>query len=187
MSIFAGALEPCDMNASLKFQQDLSKFYAQDAKSPLMESDKKDFKGLDFFEVDANFCVQAVFKRTPNEKPFKMKTTTSRLPQYVKYGELHFSLGGKPLKLNIYQNLDLAKPGYTKLFLPFSDLTNGEQTYIGGRYLDLEIPTGDTATIDFNRAYNPYCAYNYVYSCPIVPMENDLEVAILAGVKKYKY
>lgn len=186
MSIFAGALEPCDMNASLKFQQDLSKFYAQDAKSPLMESDKKDFKGLDFFEVDANFCVQAVFKRTPNEKPFKMKTTTSRLPQYVKYGELHFSLGGKPLKLNIYQNLDLAKPGYTKLFLPFSDLTNGEQTYIGGRYLDLEIPKGDTATIDFNRAYNPYCAYNYAYSCPIVPMENDLDVAILAGVKKFK-
>jgi uncharacterized protein (DUF1684 family) len=71
------------------------------------------------------------------------------------------------------------------LFLPFSDVTSGDQSYLGGRYIDLKIPEGDLITIDFNKAYNPYCAYNSDYSCPLVPLENDLNVAIKAGVKKF--
>jgi len=71
------------------------------------------------------------------------------------------------------------------LFLPFSDTTNGNETYIGGRYIDCRIQKDLEWTIDFNKAYNPYCAYNYKYSCPIVPMENDLPIAIIAGVKKF--
>ncbi len=71
------------------------------------------------------------------------------------------------------------------LFLPFTDLTNGNGTYGGGRYIDLEIPKGDTMVIDFNKSYNPYCAYNGKYSCPIPPKENDLNIAIKAGVKNY--
>lgn len=176
-----------DVALAEKYQSDLSHFYATDVKSPLMEKDKPDFNGLDFFPVDQKFIVSAHFKRTADEKPFKMKTTTRRLPNYQKYGELHFTIDGKDLKLNVYQNLDLVKEkeNYTKLFLPFSDLTNGEESYIGGRYIDMEIPSGDRVVIDFNRAYNPYCAYSYEYSCPIVPMENDLPVEIRAGVKKF--
>ena len=71
------------------------------------------------------------------------------------------------------------------MFLPFSDLTSGNETYGGGRYIDLEIPKGKTITIDFNQAYNPYCAYNPKYSCPIVPAENELLTNVNAGVKKF--
>ena len=72
------------------------------------------------------------------------------------------------------------------LFLPFLDLTNGKTTYSGGRYIDLRIPEGDTIIIDFNKAFNPYCAYSHHYSCPVVPSENYLDFEVRAGVKKFK-
>ena len=172
---------------SKEFQDNLNLEYADKAKSPLMEKDLKTFKSLDFFPINAKYIIEAKFIRTKKEKVFKMKTSTSRLPEYKKYGELHFTIDGVDCKLNVYQNIDLIKkPGFDDyLFLPFSDLTNGKETYIGGRYVDLRIQKGTTWKIDFNKAYNPYCAYNYEYSCPIVPLENDLNVAILAGVKKF--
>jgi len=116
-----------------------------------------------------------------------MKTSTSRQPEYIKYGELHFVLEGKECKLNLYQNLELIKKaGFEDyLFLPFSDQTCGKTSYIGGRYIDFKIPKTTTVTLDFNKAYNPYCAYNSKYSCPKIPLENDLEIEIKAGVKKF--
>lgn len=173
--------------SSAAFQQTLNKEYATQGESPLMEEDFKVFKGLDFYPINEKFIVEAKFTRTPDEKVFKMKTTGTRLPDYVKYGELAFTLDGKPFKLNLYQNIELIKrEGYADyLFLPFSDLTCGKESYIGGRYIDMRIPKGDTVTIDFNKAYNPYCAYNHKYSCPIVPLDNDLEIEIRAGVKKF--
>ena len=176
-----------DVAAAEKFQSELNKSYADSLKSPLMKDDLKQFKGLDFFSLNEKFIVEATFIRTKKEKPFGMKTTTSRTPLYKKYGELHFEIDGKAFKLNVYQNVDLnKKPGYEDyLFLPFSDLTCGKESYIGGRYVDMRIQKGKTWTIDFNKAYNPYCAYNYEYSCPIVPLENDLDIEILAGVKKF--
>lgn len=172
---------------SQEFQDNLNLEYADKAKSPLMEKDLKTYKSLDFFPINDKYIIEAKFIRTKKEKVFKMKTSTSRLPEYKKYGELHFTIDGVDCKLNVYQNIDLIKkPGFDDyLFLPFSDLTNGKETYIGGRYVDLRIQKGTTWKIDFNKAYNPYCAYNYEYSCPIVPLENDLNVAILAGVKKF--
>ncbi len=155
--------------------------------SPLKDKDRKQFTELDFFKVDSSYVVTANFKRTPNEASFKMKTTTSRLPEYVKYGELSFTLKGKELKLDIYQNLELIEDeGYEDyLFLPFLDETNGIETYGGGRYIDARIPEGDTMTINFNEAYNPYCAYNDKYSCPVVPRQNYLRVRVEAGVKAF--
>ena len=172
---------------SQEFQDNLNLEYANKAKSPLMKEDLKTFKSLDFFPINDKYIIEAKFIRTKKEKVFKMKTSTSRLPEYKKYGELHFTIDGVDCKLNVYQNIDLIKkPGFDDyLFLPFSDLTSGKETYIGGRYVDLRIQKGTTWKIDFNKAYNPYCAYNYEYSCPIVPLENDLNVAILAGVKKF--
>jgi len=170
-----------------EFQDELNKSYADKEKSPLMEEDFKTFTHLEFFPITEEFIIKAKFIRTRKEKPFEMKTTTARLPIYKKYGELHFTFEGKEYKLNVYQNLDLIKKeGYEDyLFLPFSDTTNGDETYIGGRYIDYRIQKELEWTIDFNKAYNPYCAYNYKYSCPIVPMENDLPIAIKAGVKKF--
>ena len=181
------ALAQNDLALAEKFQLELNKSYADSLKSPLTKEDFKHFKGLDFFSINEKYIVQATFIRTKKEKPFGMKTTTSRTPLYVKYGELHFSIEGKDFKLNVYQNKDLIKkPGYADyLFLPFSDLTCGKESYIGGRYLDMRIQKGKIWTIDFNKAYNPYCAYNYKYSCPIVPLENDLDIEILVGVKKF--
>ncbi len=176
-----------DVAAAEKFQSELNKSYADSLKSPLMKDDLKQFKGLDFYPIDEKYIVEAIFIRTKREKSFKMKTTTSRTPMYKKYGEMHFSIDGKELKLNVYQNVDLKKkPGYDDyLFLPFSDLTCGKDSYIGGRYIDMRIPKSEKVIIDFNQAYNPYCAYNYEYSCPIVPLENDLDIEINAGVKKF--
>ena len=184
---FTSSYAQKDVAAAEKFQSELNKSYADSLKSPLLKDDLKHFKGLDFYPIDEKYIVEAIFIRTKKEKSFKMKTTTSRTPIYKKYGELHFSIDGKELKLNVYQNVDLKKkPGYEDyLFLPFSDLTCGKDSYIGGRYIDMRIPKSEKVIVDFNQAYNPYCAYNYEYSCPIVPLENDLDIEINAGVKKF--
>jgi uncharacterized protein (DUF1684 family) len=165
------------------FQNELTTEFADSIKSPLTGEDRLAFKGLDFYAPDAKYFVNAKFRRTNQEKPFRMKTSTDRLPTYVKYGELTFMLEGKQFRLNVYQNVELVrkKEFNDYLFLPFSDLTSGNETYIGGRYIDLKIPKGDTIAVDFNQAYNPYCAYNHKYSCPIVPLENDLNIAIKAA------
>jgi len=187
--LFIGVIYGQDQKqeTSEEFQANLNKEYANVKESPLTSEDLAAFKGLDFFPIDTNYRVRATFVRTKKEKKFQMKTSTDRLPVYKKYGELHFSLINKELKLNVYQNMDLIKKASFEdyLFLPFSDLTNGNETYIGGRYIDLRIQEGTLWTIDFNKAYNPYCAYNHKYSCPKVPLENDLPVAIEAGVKKF--
>jgi len=172
----------------LAFRNDLNSFYADTSQSPLLKEDRMVFKGLDFYPINIDYRIKAKFVRTPKEKPFKMLTTTDRRPDYVKFGEIHFSLMGKQFKLNIYQNLQLIKkPGFEKhLFLPFTDLTNGRETYGGGRYIDLLIPDDNSIIIDFNQSYNPYCAYNHRYSCPIPPKENNMEVMVKAGVKAFK-
>jgi uncharacterized protein (DUF1684 family) len=176
-----------DTASAVAFQQELNISYADSAKSPLEAKDLAAFKSLDFYPIDAKYIVRARFIRTKKEKPFAMPTTTERKPMYVKYGELHFTIDGKPLKLNLYQNVAFRQhPKYkNSLFLPFTDRTSGNETYGGGRYIDINIPSGKTVVVDFNQAYNPYCAYNKKYSCPIVPQENDLDVEIRAGVKKF--
>jgi uncharacterized protein (DUF1684 family) len=173
--------------SSAEFQQKLNKEFANKEESPLTDNDFKTFKELDFFPISEQYIVQARFVRTKNEKVFKMKTSTTRQPEYIKYGELHFMLEQKKMVLNVYQNVELSKKeGYEDyLFLPFSDQTCGKESYLGGRYIDLRFPQSETVIIDFNKAYNPYCAYNHKYSCPVVPLENDLPIEIKAGVKKF--
>ncbi|TDW51362.1 hypothetical protein EV144_10135 [Flavobacterium sp. 270] len=170
-----------------KFQKKINAEFADAKTSPLMTEDLKTFKALDFYPINKTFFVNAVFEKAKNEKVFEMKTTGTRTPQYIKYGTVTFKINGASYHLNVYRNIELSKtPEYKNhLFLPFSDLTCGKESYIGGRYIDLEIPKGNTIAIDFNQAYNPYCAYSYKYSCPIVPLENDLKVAIKAGVKTF--
>ena len=175
------------LSAVEKFQNELNAEYADAKTSPLLPDDLKVFKSLDFYPANEKFFVVAKFIRTENELPFEMKTSTDRKPVYVKYGEAHFNIDGQFFKLNIYRNIELSKKEQYKdyLFLPFSDLTCGSESYIGGKYIDLKIPQGDSIVIDFNRSYNPYCAYSPKYSCPKVPLENDLKIEIRAGVKKF--
>ncbi|MDX9749734.1 MAG: DUF1684 domain-containing protein [Flavobacteriales bacterium] len=162
--------------------------FSDPQKSPLPPAARADFTGLERFPAHIGHRVEARFTAAAG-KAFNMPTTGSRRPLYQSVGTLHFSLEGKPLQLTVYKNLELADdPRYADhLFVPFTDLTNGETTYGGGRYLDLVGPLGERVELDFNRAYNPYCAYGGRYSCPIVPMENHLEVAVRAGVKAYDH
>ncbi|CAH8281729.1 hypothetical protein EV196_104105 [Mariniflexile fucanivorans] len=192
MLIFATCLVSCaqekkTIKGDTEFQRELNAEYKDATTSPLKDKDRKHFEGLEFFKFDSTYVITAAFERFPDEKPFEMKTSTERRPIYVKYGELSFELKGKSYKLNIYQNKDLmTQEGYEDyLFLPFLDETNGLESYGGGRYIDARIPKGSTMEIDFNKAYNPYCAYNDTYSCPIVPRENYLKVKIEAGVKAF--
>ncbi len=162
--------------------------FADPTTSPLTPEDLEEFTSLDFYPVDTGYRITARFVRTKGEKPFAMPTSTDRKPRYVKYGEAHFELNGKKHVLSIYKNLEIAGVEEYKdhLFLPFTDLTNGFGTYGGGRYLDLITPESDTIMIDFNKAYNPYCAYNYKYSCPIPPEENRLDAEIRAGARDFE-
>lgn len=170
-----------------KHQQEENAHFSDPEKSILEKKDLEHFKGLDFYPIDLKYRVEAKFVRTPNEKPFKMRTTTARLPEYVKYGEAHFSIDGQDLQLNVYKSTTESEdPEYKDyLFIPFTDYTSGDGSYGGGRYVDAWIPKGDVLVIDFNKAYNPYCAYNKRYSCPIPPKENDLHIRIEAGVKDF--
>lgn len=187
ITIASFAQETYSLEDSKQAQEKINEAYLNPETSILLEADFEEFKGLEFFPIDEKYIVEARFVRTPDQEPFEMPTTTDRIPVYVKYAEVHFSIDAKELKLSAYRDTSFVnKPGLEDyLFLPFNDLTNGYETYGGGRYLDLRIPVGDTITIDFNRTYNPYCVYNPKYSCPIPPEENDLDIEIRAGVLKF--
>lgn len=167
-----------------KAQDELNTEY-RGAQSPLTADAKAKFTGLPFFEIDTNFVVMARLERLEDQPTFKMPTTTSRMASYRVYGVAHFILAGQDFSLNIYQSPELmTREGYEDyLFLPFKDQTSGAETYGGGRYIELRIPKGDSLEIDFNKCYNPYCAYNAKYSCPIVPEDNFVDFEIRAGVK----
>ncbi len=147
----------------------------------------KDFKGLKYFPIDYNYNVKAKLTRLESLPKIKIKTSTGKVSKYVIYGILSFNINGKSLQLNVYQSARLVGSFRTRdaLFVPFTDKTSGKETYSGGRYLVLDIPTGNTLNLDFNMAYNPFCVYNPNHSCPIPPSENDLPVRIPVGEKMY--
>ncbi|HET7897436.1 MAG TPA: DUF1684 domain-containing protein [Flavisolibacter sp.] len=147
-------------------------------------------KAMQFYPVDKNYRVSATLTKS-NESNWITFPTSAKLTKAFKvYGLLSFAINGKPFRLNVYQSQELmAKDEFKNyLFLPFTDFTTGDETYEGGRYLDLSTKDihNNTLVLDFNKAYNPYCAYESgKYNCPIPPGANALPVAIRAGEKKY--
>ncbi|UZR99384.1 DUF1684 domain-containing protein [Chondrinema litorale] len=183
---FTGICLAQDYKKEIKeFQKELNEEYKNPDESPLSTKDRKKFKGHDFFPIDEKYRVEAKFVKTANAMPFKMKTSANVFQNYDIYGVVSFEIDGEEFKLNIYQSHSLRETEEYKdyLFLPFTDLTNGTETYRGGRYIDLSIPSDNTIVIDFNKAYNPYCAYSTGYSCPIPPKENNLDIKVEAGIK----
>ena len=171
------------------YRADMNKEFTDSAETPLTKAGLKAFKKIAFFKIKMKYRVVAKLVLTPNELPFEMPRSKGNTGTYRKYGVATFTLNGKVCKLNVYQYMKLINDAQYKddLFLPFKDLTNGKQTYGGGRFLELKIPVGDELIIDFNKAFNPLCCYhNPKYSCPIPPSENHLEVDILAGEKLYE-
>jgi uncharacterized protein len=155
--------------------------------SPLDKKSRKKFRGLNYYPVNLDFRVKARFVKTENPVLFKMKTTTTRLPEYQKFGEVHFKLDGEERLLEVYQSPEIVKkPGLEDyLFIPFTDETNGIDTYEVGRYIDFRIPTSEEVILDFNKSYNPYCSYGSAYSCPIPPEVNHLPLKVQAGEMKF--
>lgn len=173
-----------EAKASLQFQAHLNAEFKNPETSPLPAPEIQAFEQLNFFPVSEKFIVEVKFKPFKKNRSLRFKTTTDRRPKYQKYGTLTFQLDGEKLELTVYQSHSLRETAEFKnhLFVPFTDLSNGEESYGGGRFLDLELPLKPKFRLDFNRAYNPYCAYNHKYSCPIPPKENHLAVKVLAGV-----
>ncbi|WP_139959544.1 DUF1684 domain-containing protein [Flavicella sediminum] len=169
------------------FQEKLIHEYATKDSSPLTKKDLSDFKALPFFKIDKKYKILASLQLTPEAPMFPLTTSTKRKPLYRQYAIARFIIDGAGYQLSIYRSQDSKmNPEYQDyLFLPFKDLTNGESSYGAGRYIDVFISdiVNNQIIIDFNKAYNPYCAYNYKYSCPIPPAENHLDIAIEAGVK----
>jgi|SRR6218665_218528 len=153
----------------------------------VVAEDKKYFR---FFPINESFRIKAKLKRTPDSKWFTMETSGAVKKTFRTYGVLEFHIHDTLVRLPVYQSQGLITIEKYKdlLFLPFTDLTSGEATYAAGRYIDLyttEIKN-DSVIIDFNKAYNPYCAYvTGKYNCPVPPKENQLSVAINAGEQNY--
>jgi uncharacterized protein (DUF1684 family) len=170
------------------FQNKINMEFSDKKESPLTEEDFKTFESLDFFPIDTTYRVVAKLKYFKDSKPFNMKTTTDRLAVYKVFASATFDINDNTYVLQIYQSQQLLLTDEYKnyLFLPFTDETNGESSYGGGRFIDLKVTDKETIIIDFNKSYNPYCAYSDRYSCPIPPKVNHLNVKIPAGVMTFK-
>lgn len=172
----------------LKERKKQDAFFADSATSPLSKDSLKVFNGLSWYPVRYSYRIRAKFAVDTNSPVFQMATNTARRPEYRIYGHVTFKVHDTLCRLTVYQ--DIAHRHDSRwgkyLFVPFRDKTNGVTTHAAGRYLDITKPTSDSLIIDFNKAYNPYCAYADRWSCPLVPAQNRLPVAICAGVKEYK-
>ncbi|MBE5318596.1 DUF1684 domain-containing protein [Pedobacter sp. MR2016-19] len=160
--------------------------FIKDERSPLR---KNDLQNLHFYEADSTYKILADVETLKNEKVFKMSTFDGSSSDYYKYAHVNFVLNSKKIQMTLYKSVSLStNPVYKDhLFLPFTDKTNNKETYGGGRYIDLDAKeiVDNHIEIDFNKAYNPYCAYSDGYRCPVPPEDNNLQLAVKAGEKLY--
>jgi uncharacterized protein (DUF1684 family) len=162
------------------FRIEKDDFFKHHPQSPLTPEQRGDFAGLQYFPENAALQLEVPVERLFDQQPMQMQTSTGGVQAYVRYGKFKFEVDGQPTELTIYQN----ENGY---FLPFVDSLAGKETYPAGRYLEPEPLPGDRFLVDFNIAYNPYCAYNEMWSCPITPAENRLKVPIRAGEQLFEH
>jgi uncharacterized protein (DUF1684 family) len=155
-------------------------FFAHDGQSPLTPGQKKAFKGLIYFPLNLDLILEVTVDEFTVKQQIEMQTTTGDIQVYERYGIFSFTVEGVPAELTIYHSED----GY---FLPFVDNLASKETYPAGRYLEPESLGKNRFKVDFNLAYNPYCAYNDYWSCPLTPLENHLRVPIRAGEKLFPH
>jgi uncharacterized protein (DUF1684 family) len=157
-----------------EFRKRKDEFFANDQQSPLTREQKRVFKGLKYFPGAPELDLVVEVERIEEDDEVHMQTSTGDVQSYRRYGKFRFPLDGGKAELTIFSDGN----GF---FLPFVDSLAGEQTYPAGRYLEPEPLANGKFKIDFNMAYNPYCAYNDMWSCPLTPAENRLKVPIRAG------
>ncbi len=168
--------------ALLRFRAQKDEFMRLGRDSPFVRSGQHDFRGLRYFEPDPSFRFEAKLQRHRKETSVVMTTSDGTRQLFNDVGRFDLVVGGRPVSLQAYQSAEREDPN---LFIPFRDATSGKETYGAARYLDMRVEHDDNYLVDFNYAYNPYCAYSEGYVCPLPPAENWLKVAILAGEKKY--
>lgn len=155
--------------------------FRETSDSPVPEDRRDALLPLRYYPIDPGYAVPAALKLADERPVFEMPTSTGTLRRMQLVGTLEFTLQGEPRSLGAF--VPDGTQRITSLFVPFADLTTGTETYVAGRYLDIEPTSTGYYTIDFNRAYNPYCAYNSAYECPFPPPSNRLKVAVRAGEK----
>lgn len=160
------------------FRKRKDHFFAHHPQSPLTPEQKEEFEGLDYFPVNPDLRLELEVEPFPDQRRMEMQTSTGDVQSYIRYGRVHFDVNGEEAALTLYDG----EHGY---FIPFGDALAGEETYGAGRYLEPEPLPDGRVLVDFNLAYNPYCAYNDRFSCPLTPAENRLSVPIRAGEKRF--
>ena len=165
-------------------RQEKDAFFRSSHHSPIHDQERRGFTGLHYFPPDQGYRVTATIERLPDQPPVEMATSDGQRQHYRRFAYLQFAINGTSQRLTAYRPLH--EHGEAELFIPFRDALAGKETYGAGRYLDVPFNDGDTTVVlDFNEAYNPFCAYNDAYSCPIPPSENTLTYAIRAGEQLY--
>lgn len=167
------------MNQLNQFRKQKDVFYARDPQSPLTDEQKHGFKGLQYFPENPDLKLEVTVEEFPQKQVVTMQTSTGELKTYQRFGRFHFAVDGQETELTIYSSDH-------DFFLPFADALAGKETYGATRYLEPHPLGKGRYLIDFNYAYNPYCAYNERWSCPIPPAENRIKVPVRAGEKIFE-
>lgn len=155
-------------------------FFSHHQQSPLTQAQKQTFKGLNYFPENPALRLEVQVELFQNQDWVNIQTTSGRTQSYRRYGKFKFTVDGQPAELTIYS-------GQHGFFLPFADSLAGTESYPAGRYLEPQKLSNGKFLVDFNQAYNPYCAYNEQWSCPITPAGNRIKVAIRAGEKIFQH
>lgn len=166
-------------------RQERETFFKRGSESPLSKGDKRNFKGLNYYPANPDYRVNARLTPFQNQTIVKIPTSDNKEKTYTRFAYAEFELKDKMHKVLLLKPTDSENPN--DVFLAFTDSTSGDETYGGGRYVDLVTSSDSRIIIDFNKAYNPFCVFNDEYSCPFPPKENHLNVAIEAGEKNYDY
>mgnify|MGYP001814536646 CR=1 FL=1 len=167
------------MSELKRLRRQKDEFFAHDSHSPLSAEQKRTFPGLRYFPENSQLRFQDEVKRSTAEQVVHMQTNTGELREYHKYGTFGFLVNGDSAELCVYTSGDRG------FFVPFADATSGQETYGAGRYVEVHSLGGERFEVDFNQAYNPWCAYSPNFSCPISPAENRLTIPIRAGEQSF--
>jgi uncharacterized protein (DUF1684 family) len=168
------------MQSLTAFRAEKDRFFGRHHQSPLTPAQKQHFKGLHYFPENAALRLEVDIETLSTSENIMIQTTGGQPQLYRRFGKFRFLIDGQSAELTLYKN----QHGY---FLPFVDNLAGKETYPAGRYLEPEKLSNGKFLVDFNLAYNPYCAYNEQWSCPITPAENRLKVAVRAGEKIFEH
>lgn len=162
------------------FRKGKDNFFQRHPQSPLSPEQQQTFQGLQYFPENSDLRVRAILDSNVEHDTIEMETSTGDRQLYRREGKITFTVDGAEAVLYLYSANDPHE-----LFLPFRDATSGKESYGAGRYLEMALKDDGTVLVDFNYAYNPYCAYNDFWSCPVPPVENWLTVPVRAGEKAW--